>query len=84
MQLTVNQTIALLRAEIDKQDQGPHKGAALRHLRQFVPDLAALGIGNNVVFESKVEPSPSSGKPSRPLSKRRAGRKGAGTTRSSA
>ena len=82
MQLTVDQAIALIRAEIDKQGQSPFRGAALRHLRQLVPDLNGLGIGGNVVFESKVEPPPSSGKPSRRQSKPKAGKRSAGTIRS--
>lgn len=83
-QLTIDQAMALIRAEIEKQGQSPFKGAGRRHHGQLAADVAGLGIGANVVFESKVEPSPSSGRPSQQPKRRRAGRKGAGTTRSNA
>ncbi len=83
-QLTIDQAMALIGAEIEKQGQSPFKGAGRRHHRQLATDVDGLGIGGNVVFESKAEPSPSSGKPSQQPKRRRAERKGASTTGSNA
>jgi len=63
MKLTVNQALALIRAEALKAD-GPIKNLVVRQIGQLVINVERLGVGLNEVL-SLSEPPPRSGRRSK-------------------
>jgi len=68
--LTVNEALALIQEQIDKQGDSPFKNLARRQATQLSSTIVKLGIGGTEIL-SLPKPSPRSGTP---LSAPRGGR----------
>lgn len=79
MKLTINQALALIRAELVKAD-GPIKNTAVRQASQLAINVNRLGIGETVVMTVKDPPKPRSGKSSKKPSATRADARSANST----
>ena len=80
MKLTVNQALALIRAEATKSE-GPIKNRVIRLIGNLVIMASKLGIGENEIV-SLPEPPPPSGRRSKQQSAHKAERRSASSTTS--